>query len=351
MRSANSKADSRSGIGVNPKASRRGFLKHSSGTAIVAAAAIASQAQADPGSNSNAEATEAKGARLSPPKFRYCLNTSTINGSKVPIREQFQIASKAGYDSVELWLRDIRRFTDEGGTLVDLRKELQDLGLGVDSAIAFGEWIVDDDARRKAGLEQCRKDMEVLAAIGGTRIAAPPKGAARGVEPRSLNLDDVGKRYRDLLEVGKQTGILPQVELWGFAANLSTLPEILYVAAAADHPDACVLLDVYHMYKGGSDFNNVGLIPGSKMHCLHMNDYPADLPRATIGDADRVYPGDGVAPMNRILQSLVRGGFEGTLSLELFNRSYWEQEPLLVAKTGIEKMRACVDRAFSQPKS
>ncbi|MFN3189271.1 MAG: sugar phosphate isomerase/epimerase family protein [Aureliella sp.] len=347
MRRVNSESRARNANGMDPNASRRGFLKRSTGTAVLAAGVVGSEGFANAGFNPHSDQSDADKASLESPKFRYCLNTSTINGSKVPIREQLQIASKAGYDSVELWLRDIRRFTDEGGTLTDLRKELQDLGLGVDSAIAFGAWIVDDDAKRKAGLEQCRQDMEVLAEIGGTRIAAPPKGADRGVEPGSLNLDDAAQRYRDLLEVGKQTGVLPQVELWGFAANLSTLPEILYVAAAADHPDACVLLDVYHMYKGGSDFNNVGLIPGSKMHCLHMNDYPAEPPRATIGDADRVYPGDGVAPMNHILQSLVRGGFVGTLSLELFNRSYWEQPPLEVAKTGIEKMKDCVESAFN----
>jgi hypothetical protein len=30
------------------------------------------------------------------------------------------------------------------------------------------------------------------------------------------------------------------------------------------------------------------------------------------------------------------------LSLELFNREYWKQDPLLVAKTGLQKLRALV---------
>jgi sugar phosphate isomerase/epimerase len=73
-----------------------------------------------------------------------------------------------------------------------------------------------------------------------------------------------------------------------------------------------------------------------------MNDYPADPPRATIGDKDRVYPGDGVAPLTTILKSLFAVGFAGTLSLELFNPEYWKQDPLLVARTGLEKMKAAV---------
>lgn len=275
--------------------------------------------------------------------FRYCLNTSSINGSQVPLREQLKVASTAGYDSVELWLRDIARFTEEGGRLSDLRKELEDLGLGVDSAIAFGNWIVDDDAARSAGLEQCKIDMEIVREIGGSRIAAPPTGATG--EPK-LNLDAAAERYRALLELGRRCGVTPQLELWGFSHNLSTLAEVLYVAAAAKHPDACLLLDVYHMYKGGSDFENIGLVPATQMPCLHINDYPATPARAVIGDKDRVYPGDGVAPLTDILSSLYRGGFRGTLSLELFNREYWSQPAQDVANTGLAKMKSAVQAAL-----
>ena len=83
------------------------------------------------------------------------------------------------------------------------------------------------------------------------------------------------------------------------------------------------------------------------MHCLHMNDYPAEPGRDTIGDADRVYPGDGVAPMSHILRSLVAGGFRGTLSLELFNRKYWAQPPQEVAQTGLTKMKQVVEAALT----
>ncbi len=277
------------------------------------------------------------------PKLRYCLNMSTINNSQVPIRQQLKIAADAGYDAVELWLRDIDAFVSGGGKLEDLRREINDLGLGVDSAIAFGKWIVNDDAERAAGLEQSKRDMETLRALGGTRIAAPPVGATGdGV----LDLQAAGERYRALLEVGRACEVTPQVELWGFSKHLSTLAEVLYVAAAANDADACLLLDVYHLYKGGSDFSNLGLVPGAKMHCLHMNDYP-DIAAADIADKDRVYPGDGVAPLSMILKTLVAGGFEGTLSLELFNRSYWEQPAETVAKTGLEKMRAAVQQAFA----
>jgi|688.fasta_scaffold01362_13 2-keto-myo-inositol isomerase len=268
--------------------------------------------------------------------LRYCLNTSTINGSKIPIRQQLKIAADAGYDGVELWLRDIDKFVSEGGQLEDLRKEMSDLGLRLESAIAFGKWIVEDAGERAAALEQCRRDMQSVSALGGQRIAAPPVGATNAPK---INLDQAAQRYRELLEVGQQCGVVPMLELWGFSHNLSTLAEVLYVAAASNHSNACLLLDVYHLYKGGNDFANVGLIPASQMPCLHINDYPAVPDRSTISDKDRVYPGDGVAPLASILKSLVRGGFRGVLSLELFNQDYWQFPAEQVARTGIEKIK------------
>ena len=64
--------------------------------------------------------------------------------------------------------------------------------------------------------------------------------------------------------------------------------------------------------------------------------------RDQITDAHRVYPGDGVAPLRELLRDLRRSGFRGVLSLELFNRDYWQQDALTVARTGLDKMRAAV---------
>jgi sugar phosphate isomerase/epimerase len=78
-----------------------------------------------------------------------------------------------------------------------------------------------------------------------------------------------------------------------------------------------------------------------------MNDYPAAPPRPEITDAHRVYPGDGVAPLKAILGTLAAIGFRGTLSLELFNRDYWQQDPLEVARRGLAKMRRAVEAVLA----
>jgi len=286
------------------------------------------------------------GAAPGKPPFRYSLNTSTISGHKLSLAEQVEVAAKAGYQGIEPWLRDIQRYQDEGGSLAELGKRIADLGLEVENAIGFTRWAVDDEAERQAGLEQYRREMEMVAALGGTRIAAPPSGINKTA---GVSLVAIAQRYRALLELRRRMGVAPQLEIWGSALTLGRASEAAFVAVAADHPDACVLLDAYQLYKGGSGFDGILAISGRAMHVFHMNDYPANPPREKVADADRVYPGDGVCPLDRVLRNLHAVGFHGALSLELFNRTYWQaQDALSVARTGLEKMRAVVEKAMAE---
>jgi sugar phosphate isomerase/epimerase len=282
-------------------------------------------------------------ARSDQEPFGYCFNTSTVRGQKLTLDEQVELTAKAGYDAIEPWVRDIQAFADKGGDLDKLRGRIEELGITVESAIGFANWIVDDDQKRAEGLKTARRDMKLVKAIGGTRIAAPPVGATN---QEDLDLFKAAERYRDLLELGKEEQITPQLELWGFSKSISRLGELMFVAVESGHPDACMLLDIYHIYKGGSDFQGLELINSKKVHVFHVNDYPADPPRETISDADRVHMGDGVAPTSMILQTIYKNGFRGMLSLELFNRTYWEQDALQVASTGLAKMRASVRKAM-----
>lgn len=277
------------------------------------------------------------------PRFRYCLNTATIRGQNLSLENEVDLVAKAGYDGIEPWIREIEAYAQDGGNLKDLRNRIADKGLAVESAIGFAPWIVDDDAERKAGLEQAKRDMDLVRQIGGTRIAAPPAGATK---PPKLDLFEVAKRYRALLAIGADIGVTPQVELWGFSANLSRLSEVVFVAVESGYKEACLLPDIYHVYKGGSEFSGLNLVAGNAMHCFHVNDYPADPPRETIADKDRVYPGDGVAPLSDAFRTLAATGFAGALSLELFNRDYWSRDALSVIRTGHEKMKLAVARAF-----
>lgn len=318
---------------------RRYFI---AATAVAAASAPLTSAT---GSPQAADAAATSAGSPSPSSVRYCLNMSTVRGQNLSLPEQVRISAAAGYDAIEPWMRELYQYVEQGGSLADLKKQIDDAGLSVESAIGFAKWIVDDPAERKLALEEARRDMDLLRQIGGKRIAAPPIGAHTSQGPE---LNVIAERYRDLLVLGREQGVVPQLELWGFSTTLSRLSELAYVAVAAEHEDACVLPDFYHIYKGGSDFLGLGLIEATRMHVFHINDYPDRPERGKIQDADRVFPGDGVCPLEETIAMLLRGGFGGVFSLELFNPEYWKRDALQVATEGLAKSKAVVQGAVQR---
>jgi 2-keto-myo-inositol isomerase len=309
-------------------------------TAALAAAATAAplaRAASQPASRA-ATAAEVPGGG-----FKYCLNTSTISGQNLGIVAEIDLAAKVGFQAIEPWVRELDAYQKSGGSMPELRKRIEDSGLKVPDVIGFAHWIVDDERERAAGMEQAKRDMHLAVQIGAAHIAAPPIGANDKPGPA---LPVIAERYRALLELGDQIGITPMLELWGSSKTLSQLGEVAYVAIQAKHPKACILLDIYHLYRGGCDFDSLNLLSGHRLPVIHTNDYPATPPREKITDAFRVYPGDGAAPLDQIFRTLRTIDFRGYLSVELFNRGYWKESPLKVARASLAKTKAAVEHAL-----
>ena len=279
---------------TNP--SRRSLL----GSATFLAACAAGSALVAP-SSSVAEPVTTGVANATEP-FRYCLNTSTVRGSNLPLADVIDIASKAGFNGIEPWINEIEKSVQKGTSTADLKKRIDDAGLKVESAIGFAEWIVNDDARRAKGLEAAKHDMDMLLELGGKRLAAPPVGATQPKD-EDVSVEKIADRYKALAELGAKAGIVTMAEVWGFSKTFKTLNETVKAAMLSGHPKACILPDVYHLYKGGSSFDDMKQLTNTNFQVLHVNDYP-DIARDKIADKDRVYPGDGIAPYAEIIKDL-----------------------------------------------
>lgn len=268
--------------------------------------------------------------------FKFCLNTSTIRGEERDLLANLEIASGAGYDGVEIWIRDLKSCVEKGNSITTVRNRITELGIEVVSAIGFAPWL----APGSEGFKQMKQEMELLAQIGCRRVAAPPAG----LDPEiPLDLFEAGEKYRQLVQLGRETGVMPQLEFWGASPVLWHMGQVLMIASVSSDPDVKILPDVYHMFRGGSGFDTLKMLNGNLIDLFHMNDYPGNIPREEQNDAHRVYPGDGAAPIQKIMADLSLMGGEKILSLELFNRTYWKEEPLQVAETGLRKMRSLVE--------
>ena len=271
--------------------------------------------------------------------FIPCLNMATIMGQNLGFIGELEAASKGGFRAVEIWIPTLQKYLDGGGTLKDAAKALKDLGLSVENTIGFAQWIVDDETTRNKGLEQLKREMDMLAQLGCKRIAAPPAGATS--EP-GLDLYKAAERYRTILELGDQSGVVPQLEIWGHSKNLHKLSQALFVAAESGHPSACINLDIFHLYKGGSSYETLAIANPLSVQVLHVNDH-TNMARDVIKDGDRIYPGDGIAPTSRILQAFQSPERPLILSLEVFNKEYWAKDAVEVCKTGLAKVKAITE--------
>ena len=284
-------------------------------------------------------ATDAESSATGKEKpYRICLNVATISHYKLPIEKQIDLCAEANYDSIELWMKDIEAYMERGGKLSDLKKRLDDNGLVYENTIGFAEWMVNEK-----GMEQMKREMEITAQLGARCIAATAFGMKK--INRKL-LPEYAEKYARILGFGEQTGVRPLLETWG-AGALNQLSDALSIVAGSKHPNAGLLLDFYHLYRGGNSYDSLNLIHGSALPLFHLNDFPANPPREQLKDADRVYPGDGICPFGKVLPLLKANGFNGAFSLEIFNETYWKNpDPKVVLKDGYAKSKAILERYF-----
>lgn len=264
-------------------------------------------------------------------RFQYCLNTSTIKPA--PLLDKIRLTSTAGFAGIELWTEDIDAYLETGGSIGDLRSALQDSGLEVPTIVAVHGWLGTSGDEYVQAISEARRRMEQAAAVGAQRIVASPA-------LHTCDLNRAGNQYRELLELGTETGVFPAMEFLGFVESVHTISQAWKIVQDADHPEARVVMDPFHVLRGGGTVDAIATVPGEQVAIWHWNDVPASPPISEQMDSSRVMPGDGVAPLKEIESLIIATGFKGYVSLELFNEAWWNRDPEETVRVGMEKMCA-----------
>ena len=305
---------------------RRQFLQVSAGTSALVSGAAAASAE-----------TPRYQDGASP--FPLSMNTSTIRPAS--LEDKIKATAEAGYDAIEPWIDDLANYEKDGGNLEDLGKRIADQGLFVTNVIGLWSCMPPTREEFDASLEATRTRMRQSAAIGSRHVAAIP-----APDREDFDLKWGAQCYRELLEIGQQDyGITVAFEFIGFLKGVHRLGQACAIALDANHRDACLVMDTFHLFRGDSGFDSTKHLQADFLANFHWNDVPAEPAREEQGDGDRILPGDGVLPLVQLLKDLKAIGFKNTLSLELFNKKLYEQDPFEVAKIGKDKMLAGIDAA------
>jgi 2-keto-myo-inositol isomerase len=259
-----------------------------------------------------------------------CLDTATIRPAT--LKDKVKIAAKAGYDAIEPWDGELQKFEAEGGNLKDLGKEIKDLGLFVPSVIGLWNALPPTKELWEVSLKDTRNRMRMAAAIGAQHIQTIPNTVGANYSQKW-----VADRYRDIIEIGiNEYNILPALVFVKYFP-VKTLGQAAGIAMDANHPHAMIIPDVYHMYISEGGFEAIKMLRGDSIAIFQFNDAPATPALAQLNDEHRVYPGDGILPLEQIFKDLKGTGFKGCVSLEMYNPQYWKGDLQNVAETGLRK--------------
>lgn len=267
--------------------------------------------------------------------FELCLNTSTIRPQK--LLDKIRLTSEAGYAGIELWATDIYEFIGQGGEVRDVEKALDDYGLFVPCMIATRGWAEASDFEYAHQLAETKRRFELAA-----RLKSPYFVCSPPYEPFD-DLAQVTKRYGDLLQLGREVGVKPTFEYISFFHCCSSLADAWKVVQDVDDEDATVIVDAFHSWNTNSSLDLLRQIPGEKISHYHIDDAAPDIPATQQKDPDRVMVGDGVIDLKSEMQVLRDIGYQGRISLELFNPELWSQDPAEVLKLGMERLTELLD--------
>jgi sugar phosphate isomerase/epimerase len=225
-------------------------------------------------------------------------------------------------------------------TLASAKRILTDNGLDIVSGVASVTGLWEPNPNFSKNLDAFKKRCEQFAELGAPLVYSPCATAAK------FTTDDYVKcldNIRQTAEVARQFKLKVAAEFVRNSTFLASLPTALRLHREAAHPNFGVLFDCYHFWSGPSKFEDLDLIkPGEIIHA-HLND-TQDLPRELLDLQTRVIPGDGVAPLARILKKLTEKGYTGPISVELFLPKFQEADPFELAK----EIKLKSERLFKQ---
>ena len=258
-------------------------------------------------------------------KMTLCIHQNTSAGAGY--RKSLEGWAKAGVKDVELTAAALDGFL-KTDSLDAARRLVSDLGLRVVSCTPGLADFWNPNPTRKASLEVWKKRCEQFAPFGVKNIYTSANTAMK------IKADDYKggpECMREAGEIAKQYQMTALIEFTRSSTYISTLSTLLKLTREAAHPNVKPMLDFYHFYSGLSKMEDLELLKVGELGHVHFQDVP-DIPRELLDNTTRLVPGEGIAPLNRILRKLAEKGYAGPLSVELFSQEFQQGDPYEVAK-------------------
>ncbi|MFG3019076.1 bifunctional sugar phosphate isomerase/epimerase/4-hydroxyphenylpyruvate dioxygenase family protein [Streptomyces sp. NPDC048254] len=249
--------------------------------------------------------------------MRTSIATISLSGS---LTEKLTAASRAGFDGVEIFENDLLASPLSPR---EIRVRCADLGLTVDlyQPMRDIEAVPDDEFARN--LRRARHKFELMGELGADTVLV-----CSSVSPLALDDDDLAaEQLSQLATLAQESGIRVAYEALAWGRHVSTYDHAWRIVEAADHPALGTCLDSFHILSRGSDPKGIEAVPGEKIFFLQLADAPLlAMDVLQWSRHHRCFPGQGGFDVAGLVRHVLRTGYDGPLSLEVFNDVFRQAE-------------------------
>jgi 2-keto-myo-inositol isomerase len=257
------------------------------------------------------------------------------NGETMPallLDEELEVAAAAGYGGVELFVPKLTSFLKQR-TMSDLAGRLRANGLVPLSM----NGIENINLRSSEEFSQVKKECLWLSELS-QETGCPGIVVVPSPRPEGMTWSEVKKQTVDALQelasVAAPYGVQLGLEFLAPAnCSVRTLAQGWEIVQTTGCDQVRLVLDTYHFFVGGSSWESLEEFDMDRLFIVHINDVE-DLPLDKLTDGDRLLPGEGILPLERILTRLRARSYNGAWSLEVMRPAYRQRQPLEYARAG-----------------
>jgi 4-hydroxyphenylpyruvate dioxygenase len=248
-----------------------------------------------------------------------------------------------GCHALEVWLTKLEKHL-ENHSVADTRRLLEDREMTLAAASYQGGLLLSQGGQRKAHYDHFKRRLDLCQTFGISTLlvaADPPlTPPARGGGKVGVDATGLQRALVSLTQAAQWAagfGVQLALEFRSSASFCTSLDTALALIAQCGEANAGVNLDVFHYYTGPSKFEDLALLSRENLAFVQLSDV-IGVPRELAGDADRILPGEGDFRLEPIVEKLRDIGYDGWVSLELFNPTLWQLKPAQVAELGLASL-------------
>lgn len=260
--------------------------------------------------------------------MRKSIATVSLSG---PLSEKLTAIATAGFDGVEIFENDL-----VGGPLSpeEVRLRCADLGLGIDLYQPFRDFEAVPADTLARNLRRAERKFAVMERLGADLLLVCSSVAPESVDDDAL----AAEQLRMLADRAADHGIRIAYEALAWGRHVSTYDHAWRIVEQADHPALGTCLDSFHILSRGSDPKGIADIPGEKIFFLQLADAPLMAMDVLQWSRHyRCFPGQGGFDLAPLVAATVRAGYQGPLSLEVFNDVFRQAG---AASTAVDALRS-----------